>query len=254
MSNPFPHKITTNNVSNLNYIVQYEYEIDAKMKNTITENKRSLFVYAHLDDETILSYGTIQKHLVSKDSVTIVVLCGDGRDSRAAKQSQKDRLDVFYKIYDNIPLANLKVFGNNDLTLTHDSIKRCLDTIDFDDYDVIYTHSIHDLHFEHRLVAEEVIAYCRPNVSSVKELYSAATFTSAQGFGQFGAFLPNTFIDVEKHMNAKKKSLLQYSMEFSGHGNNDIRSVESIIDWNRHNGKVVNLKYVEPYEQVFRIS
>lgn len=218
------------------------------------KNKRCLFVYAHLDDETILSYGTIQKHLENKDDMTIAVLCGQGRDSEASKSSQKDRLDAFYKIYDNLQLTNLKVFANNDLTLTHDRIKKCLDTIDFNDYDVVYTHSIHDLHFEHRLVAEEVIAYCRPNVSSVKELYSAAAFTSAQGFGQFGAFFPNMFIDVEKHVNAKKKSLLQYSMEFSGHGKNDIRSVESIIEWNRYNGKIVNLRYVEPYEQLFRVN
>ena len=219
-----------------------------------TKNKRCLFVYAHLDDETILSYGTIQKHLENKDGVSIAVLCGDGRDSGQFNQSQKDRLDAFYTIYDDILTANLKVFANNDLTLTHDSIKQCLNTIDFDDYDVVYTHSIHDLHFEHRLVAEEVTVYCRPNMSSVKELYSAVTFASTQGFGQFGVFLPNMFIDVEKHINAKKNALSQYSMEFSGHGNNDIRSVESIIDWNRHNGKVVNLKYVEPYEQVFRVN
>lgn len=145
------------------------------------------------------------------------------------------------------------MFANNDLTLTHDRIKQCLDTIDFDDYDVVYTHSVHDLHFEHRLVAEEVIAYCRPNMSAVKELYSAAAFTSTQGFGQFGTFSPTMFVEVEKHMNAKKKALLQYSMEFSEHGN-DIRSVESIIEWNQHNGKIVNLKHVEPYEQVFRVS
>ena len=125
--------------------------------------------------------------------------------------------------------------------------------LDFDDYDVVYTHSIHDLHFEHRLVVEEVITYCRPNTSSVKELYSAAAFTTAQGFGQFGAFSPTVFIDVEKYIDAKRKALLRYSAEFP-QNEDDIRSVESIIDWNRHNGKVVNLKYVEPYEQVFRVN
>ena len=99
------------------------------------------------------------------------------------------------------------MFANNDLSLTHYSIKQCLDTIDFDDYDAVYTHSIHDLHFEHRLVAEEIITYCRPGISSIKELYSAAAFTTKWAFGQFGAFLPNIFIDIKSYMNSKKRAL-----------------------------------------------
>ena len=72
-------------------------------------------------------------------------------------------------------------------------------------------------------------------------------------FGQYGrSFSPNTFIDVEKHIAAKKNALDHYSMEFP-EGGNDIRSFDNIIDWNRHNGKIVNLKYAEPYEQVFKI-
>lgn len=146
------------------------------------------------------------------------------------------------------------MFANNDLTLTHDNIKQCLDTIDFDGYDVVYTHSGYDMHFEHKLVAAQVLVCCRPNSSSVRELYTAASFTSAQVFGQSGrAFSPNTFIDVEKHIAAKKKALEHYSMEFPKSGN-DIRSIDNIIDWNRHNGKIVNLKCVEPYEQVFKIG
>lgn len=224
-----------------------------KKREKIKIDKNCLFIYAHLDDETILSYGTIQKHLKYGDNIEIAILCGDGRDRGTPSELQKARLDAFYKIYDTIGLNNLHIFGNADLTLTRKSVKQCLDVLDFDLYDVIYTHSVHDLHFEHRLVAEEVMTYCRPNASSVKELYSTASYVSGQSFGQFGAFTPNTFVDVEKHIDAKKKAMQRYSMEFPD-DMNDIRSIESIIDWNRHNGKVVNLKYVEPYEQVFRVS
>lgn len=50
-----------------------------------TENfnpETHLFIYAHLDDETILSFGTILKLATTGINVNIFVLCGGGSISR----------------------------------------------------------------------------------------------------------------------------------------------------------------------------
>ena len=44
-----------------------------------TEEMRWLFAYAHMDDETILSYGTMKKLADDGDEVYAVCMCGNGR-------------------------------------------------------------------------------------------------------------------------------------------------------------------------------
>jgi len=50
------------------------YTIDER-----TKKMRWLFAYAHMDDETILSYGTMRKLADEGDEVYAACLCGNGR-------------------------------------------------------------------------------------------------------------------------------------------------------------------------------
>lgn len=43
------------------------------------KNKNILFIYAHMDDETILSYGALKKISIN-NKVVVATLCGIGRN------------------------------------------------------------------------------------------------------------------------------------------------------------------------------
>ena len=45
-----------------------------------TKTMRWLFAYAHMDDETILSYGTMRKLADEGNEVYAACICGNGRD------------------------------------------------------------------------------------------------------------------------------------------------------------------------------
>jgi predicted transcriptional regulator len=65
-----------------------------------------------------------------------------------------------------------------------------------------------------------------------------------------GNFVPNVFIDISNFISEKVKALKNYEFELK-YNNNDLRSVASVINWNKHYGNVINTEYCEPYQQLF---
>ena len=60
--------------------------------------RKYLFLFAHMDDETLLSYGFIRKLLEQNRGVDLVCMCGNSRreDPKAIR-----RRSTFYTIFDN---------------------------------------------------------------------------------------------------------------------------------------------------------
>ena len=77
-------------------------------------NKKILFIFAHMDDETISSYGTIRRAADDGAEVVICCVCGVGRDSYTG---QELRRSVFTE-YGH--LANVTAYGmlHYDCSLT----------------------------------------------------------------------------------------------------------------------------------------
>lgn len=213
------------------------------------KNKLILFIYTHMDDETILSYGTIKK-LSINHKVVVATLCGAGR---IGNMSFKRDL-VFQQNINALKVEWIKFNDYQDLTLNKDIIDNCLHDI-FEKYqpNVVFTHSQKDLHFEHRLVAEQVLLKCRsiPN-SSVKTLYTTVSPTYTWTYGQYGNFQPNTFVDISEFAKEKQEALKLYNMELPKN-QNDNRSVNSILTQNKMYGYTIGVEYCEPYEQIFNI-
>jgi LmbE family N-acetylglucosaminyl deacetylase len=135
------------------------------------------------------------------------------------------------------------------LTLNKDIIDNCLNRI-FKKYkpDIVFTHSQKDLHFEHRLVAEQVLLNCRniPGLT-VKNLYTSVSPTYTWTYGQYGSFQPNTFIDISEYAKEKEEALKLYDMELPKN-QLDNRSIDSIMTWNKMCGHTIGVECVEPYE------
>ena len=211
------------------------------------KNKTIFFIYAHMDDETIFSYGTIKK-LSLNNNVIVITLCGNGR-----KNFNNKRYLAYKQILKNIGIQFIS-YKNFDLTLSKKNIDSHLNYL-FDKYspNIIFTHSNKDLHFEHKLISEQVLLNCRniPN-STVKSLYTTVSPTYNWTYGQYGSFQPNTFIDISEYAKEKEEALKLYDMELPKN-QLDNRSIDSIMAWNKMHGHTIGVKYAEPYEQVFSI-
>lgn len=201
-----------------------------------------------MDDETILSYGTILKYQQLGYTINLLTLCQAGR-----KLSNNNRHQAYLentKSINTIQLNN-KIF---DLMLnkeyTEYTIKKYI--LELQPH-IIFTHSLTDLHFEHRIVSESVILHCRKiNKNSIKQLYCSFLPASLQAYGQFGNFQPNTFIDISDYIDEKINALKRYSSELPNEIS-DIRSIDSIITTNKCYGQLMNTGYCEAYQQLFSI-
>lgn len=202
-----------------------------------------------MDDETILSYGAL-KHYSKNNNVYAICMCGKGR----LNCNQIDRKLSFSRICKEVN-ANEISFPYNDLTLTKEIVSSNLNDIFRQNKpDIVFTHSNIDMHFEHRLVFEQVLLQCRRNkMNTVKEFYTTTSQVSNQTFSQYGNFNPNYFIDMTQYVSQKKSALNRYNMELPN-DDNDIRSIDCIINSNRQYGRLMNVGYCEAYQQLFKLA
>lgn len=210
--------------------------------------KKVLFVFAHMDDETINSYGTIRKFLKCGIDVSIYCLCGNGRN----RENDEHRRKIFDSLMSNQQGGLTHRLCCFDLNLIerdiNDSVARMIED---ENPDVVVTHSIHDLHSEHRMVAEQMLVLCRnKSDSNVKSLYFSAGPQSEWTYGVYGKFQPNTFIDISEFRDDKISALRSYGNIIPSN-DFDLRSTDSIIQWNDMWGRVAGQKSSEPYELVF---
>lgn len=208
--------------------------------------KTCLFIYAHMDDETILSYGTIHSLLERGCDVNLLCLCGCGR---ADVSNRNERISSFNAITDSLGVKK-SICYNYDLSLTRERIQSVISKhINTIKPDTVFTHINDDLHFEHRLVSECVLLACRRTPDShVNELLVT---TSSSNLWNNGAFNPNVFVDVSKYRQEKLDALKKYSTEIPSN-KFDLRSAESVIMWNNMWGVANGLELVEPYKLMFK--
>lgn len=215
--------------------------------------KDIVFLYAHMDDETILSYGTILKYKCLGYNVNVACICGKGR-CHCNDESQNLRLNAFKQNLQDIAV-DFTLGDLHDLTMTAQNVSCFLrDIIQCMKPAVVFTHSAADLHFEHRLLANELLVACRAlSHSTVKELYQTVSPTYDQAFSQFGIFQPNFFVDISRFINEKQKALSRYEVELPA-DINDIRSAESILAQSRRFGRLMNVSNCEAYQQIFKLA
>lgn len=158
--------------------------------------KRALFVFAHMDDETVSSYGTIRRMLDEGVEVVVACMCGYGRSEGFSEK----RREVFTS-YSGLE-AIVEIGENYDLGLTRTAAQSVFDAL-VDKYEpnVVITHWSHDLHFEHRLVSEVALVACRNAPGKpVKQLWYTSSPVERWTHGMLGqVFVPSFFVEVGKY-------------------------------------------------------
>lgn len=214
------------------------------------------FIYAHMDDETILSYGTMKKFVDEGHDVYLLTFCGlSSKDQSRSKTV--DRLYVYKSNTSFLKGENIFLEQFYDLTLTKEQVDLTLTKVlSKINLDSIITHSIIDNHYEHRLIAQEVLLFSRLNRNNqnLKSLWTIASQTYFQTYNQFGSFQSNVFIDISQYKKIKENALTLYS---SCHeipfDSNDIRSVQSVLSYNKQLGYQTNREYCEGFQSLFEI-
>ena len=211
-----------------------------------------LFIYAHMDDETLMSYGTMKKFIDAGDEVHLLTLCGR---SRSFDKLASCRKNAWKNNTSFLTSAQCKQY--HDLTLDEANVKNVIKNILSDiQPDVVITHSPCDNHFEHRLISNVVLLCCRikGNIVPSKQLWFSTLPTSSQTYGQYGMFLPNIFIDIDDYIMQKETALYEYvKIGELLDDNSDIRSVAACIQYNKQYGFQVGTSYAEAYQLIFKI-
>ena len=220
--------------------------------------KTILFIFAHMDDETISSYGTIRKMADAGANIILYCACGGGRainDTYTLKYHNK-RIEAFQEYYLNKFVNIIDYTYQDDLTLTQNMSQNIFNNaiIKYKP-DIVITHWTGDLHFEHRLLGEASLVACRCVLgSSIKQLWHVSSPMSKWTYGQINSsFTPNLFIDTSKYKNEKIKMLHKYTESEIPIDINDLRSTDSIIKYDELNGHVIGVDAAEAYIKIFEV-
>jgi N-acetylglucosamine malate deacetylase 1 len=210
----------------------------------------TLFLLAHPDDEAYGPGGTIAS-AAKTDDVIVAVACagvrpGAAHTSLARQQTLLDNCSA-------MGVTDAVIYQNNDLYLDyHSALKIAVDMIAKHQPTVVYTHSAHDVHKDHRILAEAALAACRPTPSCpVQALLSFEIPGSTDwGFDQTPSnFTPNIFVDVSQYMPLKERMLSAYTTETYPFP--DARSVESMVVTAQFRGRTVGMAYAEAFQLVY---
>lgn len=206
-----------------------------------------LFIFAHPDDEAYGPAGTIAR-LAEDDEVMVVSLCNGERPG--SEYVARARTDAFVKSCETLG-AKWQLFHNPDCGLVYENAISTIESlININRPTAVYTHSMSDIHKDHRMVAECCLVACRPKPgSTVEELYSCEmTASTAWSFGQVNRnFQPTKFVEVD--IDIKKQVLGFYSTETYEFP--DARSIEAVEVLAKQRGYQSGCTHAEAFQQIF---
>ncbi len=211
-----------------------------------------LICAAHPDDEVLGCGGTIARHIACGDVVHVIFMTnGVGSRQSTSLASIQNRKKASQKALSILGCSSVRNFdfpdNKMDTVPLLDIIQSIENTIKELAPNIIYTHHIGDLNIDHQVVHKAVITACRPQPNfCVKKIYSfeVPSSTEWQTTGYL-PFTPNTFIDISKYVENKKKSMDCYNEEMRNEPH--ARSINNTIRLNKLRGNSIGVHYAEAF-------
>lgn len=209
-----------------------------------------LIIAAHPDDEIIGIGGTALKHVEKKDNVYALILAKGAASRDDASSEDLKRLEQQTKKAGSV-IGFKDVFSYDLPDNGFDSIPR-LEIIKIAEKylqkikpAIVYTHYENDVNIDHKIVFQAVNTACRPcNPDCPKKIYTFETLSSTEWqLTDNQVFNPNTFIDIEKHIDKKLLALKEYKDEMRAYPHS--RSLQGIKILSQYRGLQSGKKYAE---------
>ncbi len=179
---------------------------------------RVLVVAAHPDDEVLGPGGTVLRHVLAGDEVTVYIACA-GTNIRYEAPQAADLYDTARRVGSllgtAVRLGELPDQGLDTLPLTR-VISVLEGEIRAADPDLVYVHFWGDINRDHRILAEALMTaarpYAAPRVRTIRcfETPSSTEWGPAPGLAPF---VPNLFVDVVDTLDAKLEAFANYVSE-----------------------------------------
>lgn len=214
-----------------------------------------LVVAAHPDDETFGCGGTILRHRLQKDSVTVIFLT-DGISARTtvSKTNFNERKNGTIKAAKLLNLSNYYQFdfpdNQMDTVPTLEITRKIEEVVRELQPTIIYTHSYNDLNIDHRITHNAVLTASRPyHGSPTKRLLAFEVLSSTDWlFSANRSFSPNLFIDITSTIQQKLRVCQCYISEIRNSPN--CRSLKNIENLASLRGNFVGLHFAEAFEVI----
>jgi LmbE family N-acetylglucosaminyl deacetylase len=211
-------------------------------KTRSSPSRRVAAIVAHPDDEVLGCGGTLRRHVLAGDAVSVVILA-DGETSREtvgeAAVAVERRLTAAQQAAAILGVGNVQLHSLPDNRLDGETL---LDIVKIVERhigairpDIVYTHHAGDLNVDHRRVHEAVVTACRPQLGHPVEtllFFEIASSTEWQPPHSAAPFLPNWFVDISDTLATKLEALTAYGHEMRDWPHpRSYRGVEHLARW-----------------------
>ena len=217
-----------------------------------------LVIAPHPDDEVLGVGGAILRHIADGDAMHVVI-CTRGEDSRFGKDVVEQVWQEVRKVH-----ARLGLVGAHAL----DFPAALLDTIPSVDFnaalsgvfakvrpDIVYVPHPGDVHLDHQLVFQAALVCSRPVGKHYPRrilAYETVSETDWYAAPITPAFVPNVFIDITEHLEAKLEACALYASQIRPAP--DQRSLEAIRALSVTRGTAVGIAHAEAFVLIREIS
>lgn len=192
----------------------------------MSEQRRVLVVAAHPDDEILGCGGAVARHVAEGDEAHVLILA-EGATSRDEKRDAAARAGDMAVLREAAAGAARAVgslpprFGGlpdnrMDGLEMLDVVKRVEAVVAEVQPQIVYTHHGGDLNIDHLVTHRAALTACRalPG-ASVRAIYAFETVSSTEWGSSScgGPFLPQRYVDISRHLDAKMRAVDAYAPE-----------------------------------------
>ena len=183
-------------------------------------NNRVLIVAVHPDDETLGCGGTLLRHKASGDEIHWIICTScDSKDK--THESRKKEIAEVSKLYDFNSISNLDLKATCvDEYSISDLVNKFSKIINQVQPNIIYLPFKGDVHSDHRKIFEASYSCTKSfRYPYIEKIYMIETISETEFAPSLkqDSFIPNTFVDISKHIEEKIKIMNVYKSELGQH-------------------------------------